>query len=133
MIANTIALDLSLRRDEANYFEKFSLFEEDWNILKSNYIHHWGTIYVAGKKFLFDSDTRPQIFSILIPGNYTYEGECGVSINKVHYQPGNIIKLKKGIYEIKPDKIPAVLILRWGDHLYKPSNKPIAKPIFVGF
>ena len=84
IVANSVHLDLSVPRGTRNdIFKNYPLLKEDYNILKENFIHHWGAIYVAGKHFDFDSTKKSQTIDILIPGNYTLESDGEVSINGV--------------------------------------------------
>jgi hypothetical protein len=133
LLANTPCLDLSLPKEKAVYAGRYKLFEEDWNILKSNYIHHWGIIYLAGKQFRFDSAKMSERFEILVSGLYTYEGDAPARINGVPYKDGDVIYLQKGAYNIAPQKNPAHIALRWGNHIYKPAAYPSLLPVFTQF
>ena len=72
-------------------------------------------------------------FEILIPGTYTLEGEKAVSINGALYEPGSTINLKKGRHTITSRYSPTNAVLRWGKHLFRPSDKPTSIPVFYGF
>jgi hypothetical protein len=133
LLANSEWLDLSLSRETAYHAGRYSLLEEDLTILKENYIHHWGIVYIAGKQFYFDSKLKSHIFQIIIPGIYTYEGDIEATIDGNLYQNEDIIQLEKGYHFISPLKFPAKIILRWGDHLYRPAKNPNTTPIFFGF
>jgi hypothetical protein len=133
LLANSPSLDLSLPREMAVYAGRYSLLEEDWNTLKSNFIHHWGILYVAGKQFNFDSEKKSHRFEIKIPGIYTYEGETGVYINGALHEDGDVIQFEKGYYTISSLGVPVKSTLRWGNHIYKPSKNPSTVPIFYGF
>jgi hypothetical protein len=133
LLANSPCLDLSLPREKAVYAGKYSLSENDWKILKENFIHHWGIVYVAGKQFELDLKLRFRAFKIVIPGTYTYEGNIEATINGKLYKDGDIIQLETGNYVISPREFPAKINLRWGDHLFRPSKKPNSTPIFFGF
>ncbi len=133
IVANSVHLDLSLPRGGKDIFRNYPLLEEDYNILKQNFVHHWGKLYVAGKHFEFDSNVTSQTFEILIPGTYTLETDGEVSFNGVVYGPGSKIKLKKTTYEIVPKTNPMDVVLRWGEDLYKPSHEPSTQPIFLGY
>jgi len=132
LLADVPHLDLSLPREEAFSATNYSLLEEELDVLKLNFIHHWGILYVPGKQFEFESKVKPQNFEILIPGTYTLEGEGAVSINGILYEPGDTIKLKKGSHTITTQYNSRKAALRWGEDLYKPANKPSSHPIFAG-
>lgn len=132
LLANVPHLKLSFPRKEAVSATGYSLLEEDWNVLKSNFLHHWGPIYVVGKQFEFSSVTDSQCFETVIPGKYTLEGKLGVSVDGILYRPGNIINLNKGEHTITALYNPGKAALRLGEHLYKPEVKPPSNPIFIG-
>jgi hypothetical protein len=133
LLANSPLIDLSLSKKDAVYAGRYSLLEEDWNTLRTNYIHHWGILYVAGKQFYFDLVKKEQNFEIMIPGTYTYEGEIDAYINGVLYEDGDILNLKKGSHIIISRDFPGESTLRWGNHIYMPSKNPSTTPIFFGF
>jgi hypothetical protein len=130
LLSNVPQLDLSLPREKAVSYANYSLLEEDWMVLKSNFLHHWGPIYVVGKQFNLSSVANSQNFKIFISGNYTLEGEQNVSVDGIFYKPGDIIKLKKGKHSIAGLYKSGKVKLRWGKNLYKPSSPPPLDPIF---
>ncbi len=132
LLANVPQIDLSLPRSKAVSYAKYSLLEEDWMVLKSNFLHHWGPIYVVGKQFDFSSVVSSQIFNILISGDYTLEGKQNVLVDGLIYRPGDIINLKKGEHTITGHYKSGKVALRWGKHLYKPSTLPPSDPNFFG-
>lgn len=132
LLANVPQIDLSLPKSKAVSYAKYSLLEDDWMVLKSNFLHHWGPIYVVGKQFDFSSVVSSQIFNILISGEYTLEGKQNVLVDGLIYRPGDIITLKKGKHTITGYYKSGKVALRWGKHLYKPSTLPPSDPIFFG-
>ena len=133
IFANYPSLDLSLSREAQLTTLAFPLMNEDWEILKSNFIHHWGIVYVLGKQFEFDASLESKKFEILVPGDYTLEGEGEVHINGVVYQPGDTLFLDQGIHAILPQRVPMTASLRWGKNLFKPSTTPPLTLPFFGF
>jgi len=134
IVANIVHLDLSVPRgSRMDIFKNYPLLEEDYNILKDNFIHHWGVLYVAGKHLRFNSTKKYQTFEMLIPGTYTLESEGEVFINGVIYEPGSKINLEQMVYTIVPKTSPMEMTLRWGKDLYKPHRKPSTQPIFLGY
>lgn len=131
LLANVPHLNLSLPRKEAVSATGYALLVEDWNILKSNFLHYWGPIYVIGKQFEFNSISDSHIFEILIPGEYTLEGKIAVSVNGILYKPGDIINLKKGKHTITASDQSGKAALRKGKHLYLPTIAPPSQ-IFYG-
>jgi hypothetical protein len=135
IVANTIYLDLRLpyNAKAKDIFFNYPLLEKDFQVLKHNYIHHWGKVYVSGKHFVFNSESKYQEFEILIPGIYTIESGENVLINDVNYKNGDIISLRNEKYIITPKKTPSETTIRWGENLYKPDYDPSLQPVFFGY
>ena len=132
ILANVPQLNISLTWKEVNKLTNLPLLKEDWEIIKDNYIHHWGIIYVPGKKIEFNSINSCRDFEILIPGVYTYEGEQQAYIDGNIIEPNCTIRLEKGIHSAFVNRNNGKIILRWGENLYKPANAPSLIPIFIG-
>ena len=81
-----IVLNLVLPEDEAHRLA-YLLLPEDRRTLLDNYIHHWGLLFVAGKRLEIERGTFE--LEILIPGDYTLEGTLRVRIDgrPVDYAP----------------------------------------------
>jgi hypothetical protein len=135
IVANIVYLDLGLPYNEKvkDIFFNYPLLEKDFQVLKHNYIHHWGKLYVSGKHFTFNSGNKEEEFEILIPGIYTVESTENIKVNGVNYRNGDIICLDNAIYTITPMKIPSEVTIRWGDNLYKPDYDASLQPIFFGY
>ncbi len=132
LLADVPHLNLFLPRWEAVSATNYALLDEDWRVLKSNFMHHWGPIYVVGKEFEFKPGLNSQTFEILIPGEHTLEGELEVAVNGIVYRPGSRINLKKGKHTITSLGNSGKAALRLGKHLYKPENEPSLTPLFWG-
>ncbi len=93
------------------------LHPEDRQVLRENYIPHWGPVWVAGKQVRLGAD--PTQIEILVPGRYTVEGAT-VTLDGREYRPGDIVTLSRRTYRLsgKPGR---EVTLRWGDHLARPS------------
>ena len=124
-----------LRIDDEKCFGQnksiYRLLDKDYNILKANFIHHWGALYVPGKSFDRLSKGKKQTFEILIEGEYTVEAEGDLSIDGSRVIPGEVIFLSKGQHRIETMKVQSV-VLRWGAHLYRPQKPSSEKPIYPG-
>jgi len=127
LIANIDSLDLDIVRDEV---PARRLLSEDEAILIENFIHHWGPIYVPGKRLT--SKAENVVVRIELPGIYTIESETEVLIDGLAYSAMRPIYLKKGdhIIDLKEND---VLTLRWGDGLYLPEFEPLGEMVFRGF
>ncbi len=132
LIANTRSLDLSLPWQETAVAGGATLLEEDFEVLKRNFVRHWGALYVAGKRFAFETAARDREFEILIPGTYTVEAETDVVIDGLRHRPGSVIELSAATHRAAPTAAPAGVTLRWGDHLARPPHRPSERPIFFG-
>jgi len=133
LLANIKSLDIS-NSHGIGYFENaYALFEDDWRILKANYIQHWGDIFIAGKEFEFGPETDEQEFEILLPGVYTVETDDAVLINGQPHRFGSLVDLKKGTHHIKTIGQNDRVTLRWGNNIYRPSSEQIPDNFFKGF
>ncbi len=106
------------------------LFAKDFQALRSNYIHHWGAIYVPGK--ILNVDQSRSSFDVIISGTYTIESEHVITINGSSYSPGDFITLSRSSHEVSA-ATPHTVILRWGENLYKPAENAAKQPLFHGF
>lgn len=105
------------------------LHDEDRAILRENFIPHWGPIWVAGKR-IEPAGSSGQ-FEILIPGDYTLEGDR-LTIDGKQLDNGNVVQLVKGRHSFVA-RSPTSRILRWGNNLRKPAGPEPTGPLFVGF
>jgi hypothetical protein len=105
------------------------LYPQDVDLLRQNFIPHWGRIWVAGKRVEATPAGMP--ISIVVPGTYTVEGGA-VKLDGKPVAAGGTVNLSRGRHLIS-SAAPAIVTLRWGDHLYKPVELPIAGPIYRGF
>lgn len=109
-----------------------TLLQEDWNALRSNYIHHWGGIWVIGKLFKFSLNPEEQTFKILVPGLYSISSTKGVLINDHRVHHNDTIYLNKGCHTIKALGPDTSVTLKIGINLFKPEKKPIHEKLFSG-
>jgi hypothetical protein len=134
LLANIVHLNLSLPRGTVrDIFRVDPLLEEDFNVLRDNFVQHWGIIYVAGKRLTFEPGETAKSFENLIPGIYTIESRGDVWIDRVLYQPGSRIRMGKGTYTIAPRTTPMEVVLRWGEDLYRPRDPFPVQPVFFGY
>ena len=107
------------------------LLDVDYNILKENFIPHWGALYVPGKNFNKLFKGKKQTFEILIEGEYTVEADGALLIDDGRVMPGEVLSLLRGQHEI--DTVGAhSALLRWGEHLFRPKKTLSEKPIYTG-
>jgi hypothetical protein len=127
LITNSYRL-LSAMKGKSSGNLPYALFDQDARVLRSNFIHHWGSIWVAGKSF------RPGIksttFTISIEGIYTVESPEPIVIDGQQYDDGDYIFLSKGSHVL--DSSWHQINLRSGRHLYRPDFAP-TYPVYFGF
>jgi hypothetical protein len=134
LIANTPALDLNRADAEDEKTSPYNLFPEDINILRDNFIHHWGAIYVAGKRLSLVAGGGVRTFEILIPGSYTLEAVEAIFLDDELLAPGATVELTRGAHRMAgPESQALQVTLRWGRDLFVPSVPPSPQPIYTGF
>jgi hypothetical protein len=105
-----------------------AFFDKDARTLQSNFIHHWGRIWVAGKSF--NSGISSEEFLISIEGTYTVESPEQVIIDRQQYNDGDTVFLSTGSHIID---LPLQQVkLRIGRHLPQPDFTPTS-PIYFNF
>jgi hypothetical protein len=93
---------------------------EDIAALRENFVHHWGLIWVAGKRI--EAGTTARHVTMMVPGQYTVEG-AGIGIDNRRFEVGDTVTLSRGRHDILPDPGRST-ILRWGYHLPIPRESP---------
>lgn len=133
LVADTHYLDLDRPWRETLNGGAFGLLAEDYQVLRDNFVRHWGAIYVPGKRVDFPAGEAEKDVEILIPGVYTLEADPGVKIGGSLVRPGQTVRLESGTIAIWPETTPTTIVFRWGNHLRKPSTPPPEKPLFSGY
>lgn len=142
VVANTHYLDVLgvnalnvVQSKEGGYGDsepKEWLLAQDSEALKSNYIHHWQDLFVAGKVLHFTQEDELQVIQIHIEGEYTLEGELNILLDGQIWKSDQVRYLSKGSYQVSSASAGEV-VMRWGDHLYRPENVSQSKALFTGF
>ena len=130
LIANHCALDIG---SSTNRRCRHRLLDADFETLRSNFVHHWGPLYVVGKTVSLPTSGARQPLDILVSGIYTIEAGAAVSIDGITYQPGAQISLDQAVHTIAATDTATAATLRLGTTLYKPSHKPSAQEIYFKF
>lgn len=126
VIANSRALDFALTGKEAPPLLRLDRRDEE--TLRSNYIHHWGAIWVAGKHL--DVAVPKVTFDLTIPGSYTVEcNGPGLTINGLAHRCGDVVKLAAGQHSASSVS-PRTITLRYGDRIARPAQPAPKRPIF---
>jgi hypothetical protein len=126
LINNSSALNIA---SEKQPWTAWRLFPEDFEILKENFVHHWGPIWVAGKYFTAGSGNEID-FEILIPGAYTLASEAPVAIDGHVVASGEVIQLGPGFHHLQKGTATQRATIKIGDHLFMPSDNYQGGPVF---
>ncbi|MGF1608458.1 MAG: hypothetical protein ACFCUQ_03620 [Kiloniellales bacterium] len=134
LIANIASLDPRMPPERLRALGGYALLDEDHAVLAANYVHHWGALYVAGKRLALPREGDALSFEILIPGVYTLEAKAPVTIDGRLVEPGKSLRLDPGLHRAEIDANgPAKAILRWGEGLHRPAEPAPEGPLFTGF
>lgn len=93
------------------------LLPEDEQIIRDNYVQHWGMVFVAGK--VIPPGKKPVWIRVAVPGNYTIEGG-DVEIDGTLQPVDSVVNLSRGPHVVAGHR-PRGVTLRWGDHLVRPD------------
>lgn len=129
LIENTPSLAL----DGPPQDSRHSLIPEDFDVLRNNFIRHWGAIWVLGKQLDLEGANTEYTFEILVPGTYTVEGGASVVMDGIERMPGTSVELEHGSHAILSPRAPTSVTLRWGRNLYRPAEEQANEPVFAGF
>jgi len=110
----------------------FALRQDDWDALRSCFIHHWGPVWVLGKHFSLTGENPKEQFDIVAEGSYSVETEGEVILDDMPYRSGMVVSLREGAHTIEAKSGSVKAILRWGNHLYRPDNEPTWPDLFLG-
>ncbi len=130
LLANSLILDLKGGGGAGILEERYLLLDEDFETLKNNFVHFWGILYLAGKRFDFTEDP-PRSFEILVPGRYTLEAAGAVIIDGALVEPGMVIDLGRGGHMIEAAAGLPEAMLVYGDNPKRPESERNAQPIYT--
>lgn len=134
LLANIPTLNPQFDQERLRALGHYVLFDEDQEVLRANFVHHWGDLFVAGKTLRFTETQDRDDFEMLIPGRYTLESKVPIEIDGRLFQPGATIELSAGRHSARRlDSGRGRAILRWGDHLFRPADPAPPWPLFAGF
>lgn len=134
IVANNLPLDVGVPDEvRRRYLDPaYDLLPADLAVLRDNYVHHWGPLYVAGKRVEVKSAGEAERFEVLVAGTYTLEAAEAARIDGDAVAPGAAVMLAQGMHELAAD-VPGGYLLRWGDNLEVPDQLPPRKALFTGF
>ena len=132
VVANHALLDPEHAVYPASLNYRPELLPGDREALAAAYIHHWGPIYVPGKRF--EAGAARARIDLLIAGRYTLEAQGPVLIDGRAVQPGESVELTRGGHWVSGTEWEGQAILRWGVDLYRPAEPPPeARLFYLGF
>jgi len=138
IIANTGSLKLERPPEQARTVGRYPLLPADAALLRANYVHHWGQIWVAGKRIGIPRAGKSGRFEVLIPGTYTLEAQSRVVIDGIAREPGHKVYFNQGWHTVSAEAAharttPDEIVLRWGADLYRPKEAPVPGRLFLPF
>ena len=133
LIANHCALQISVMYPHVKDRCHLRLLDEDAHALKTNFVPHWGAIYVIGKSFHLKVQAAPSQFEILVSGTYVLEADAPVTINGRNFKPGARIRLNQGAHTIAAAGRAGEATLRLGIDLHRPDHVPSTQRIYTKF
>lgn len=111
---------------------RFSLLPEDREVLRRNFIPYWGLLYIAGKDLPLEEGAATS-FEILVSGPYTVATDGSAELDGEAVSSGDVVQLAQGPHTATAVAGASRLILRWGEKLYRPSEPPPSRPLFIDF
>ena len=122
IITNSPWLEIALRPQQGSASNL--LLPEDVKFLQENYLRHWGHIWVAGKTLNRHTDS----FDVVISGTYTLDCDGIRTMNNQTVRCGDVLHLDRGRHSFSGDSAQ----IRWGNHLFRPTNQPTDRPVYYG-
>ena len=134
LLANHALLDPENAAYPASLAYRPELLPEDREAVAAAFIHHWGPIYVAGKRFVAPGGAERARFDLAIAGRYTLEAPGPIRIDGRVVQPGHPVDLNRGSHWVTALYGSGQVTLRWGEALYRPAEPPPETRLyFLGF
>lgn len=127
LLANVGSLNLNREWRSGSH----ALLRPDFEVLRANFIHHWGPIWVAGKELTLQAE-QDAVFEIQIAGTYTVESAQPLVLDGRPVQPGQTVQLAQSAHSARAEHAGSAR-LRYGDHLPIPSGRLPSKKLFDDF
>jgi hypothetical protein len=118
VIANSPFLTAALQGRPATEMNG-GFLEADRRALQSNFVHHWGPIWVAGKSI--DATPTGAEAEFLVGGSYSLESSQPVRFDGRWIAPGQALRIEPGKHRIAAAGAERV-VFRWGVHLPRPKT-----------
>lgn len=109
----------------------FALLGEDFAFLRSNYLHHWGPLFILGKEIRAeDGDTEVELVA---SGTYLVETDGELRVDEQAFSNGAEVALRAGTHRLTTAGGASSGRLVWGGKLFRPSEAPLPQPLFRDF
>ena len=96
---------------------------QDRAALHSNYVHHWGPIWVAGKRI--EATAAGTDTEFVVGGEYTLESQQPIEVDGRRIAPRQVVGIAPGKHRITALEGRERVVLRWGARLPAPdANVP---------
>src|SRR5688500_164057 len=126
LVANVPALELDKPWAHVSS-SRHRLLREDFEFLQSNFVHHWGPIWVPGKRMTLRAGAVVPV-TIVVAGEYTVESEAPVRIDGIGVAPNQVVELAAGTHHVVGT---GALTLRSGARLPSPATPLPAQGLFL--
>ena len=130
LLNNVAGLDLT--RALENTGRQHRLLPDDFAVLKDNYIHYWGPIWIAGKSVKIRNPDAGVVVDVVIAGPYLLQAGGPIRIDGQELAVGAVIELQEGPHQVTASA-PGVVTLRTALAQAPPTSPPPDAPIFTGF
>jgi hypothetical protein len=103
VLANVASLDL--HQPEFDIDDSiYALLPDDFAVLRDNFVHHWGPVWVAGKRITLDDKHATVTVDMPIGGPYLVEAAAPVRIDGVLRSAGDTVDLQPGAHTVAVDR-----------------------------
>ena len=126
LVANVLALELDKPWSMVSA-SGHRLLREDFEFLRNNFVHHWGPIWVPGKRVVLRRGADVPV-TIVVAGAYTVESEAPVRIDGTSVAPDEVVELAAGTHRVAGS---GTLTLRSGARLRYPATPLPTQGLFL--
>ena len=91
--------------------ERLWLLEQDDEVLRSNYVHYSGPVWVAGKRLQISGN--PTETEFLIGGEYVVESDGPIDFDGHTVSPGERLTIQPGVHRISGANGSQQILFRW--------------------
>ena len=107
------------------------LMAEDRSVLRNQFIHYWGPVYVAGHSMSLAPGAEAS-WDVLLPGQYRLRSDGPVIIGGSEYAPGSTLDLPSGNVSLQ-SSIRQEIVLQTTSARKIPPYPPPTGPLYADF